>query len=73
VIATVVEWRTDEGWGVLQTDEVPENIWLHFSNIEMDGYRFLNSGDRVEVKIKGPLPYDVEGYRYVATVARPIP
>jgi cold shock CspA family protein len=30
VIATVREWRDEEGWGVVSTEEIPD-IFVHFS------------------------------------------
>jgi CspA family cold shock protein len=71
VIATVREWRDEEGWGVVSSEEVPGNIFVHFSNIQMDGHKSLRRGERVEVKVEGPLPA-VEGCRYAASVARPV-
>jgi CspA family cold shock protein len=71
VIATVREWRDEEGWGVVSADEVPEDIFVHFSNIQMDGYKSLKPGEQVEVDVVGPgLP--VEGCRYQASAARPL-
>jgi cold shock protein len=72
VIATVREWSDEEGWGVLSADEAPGDIFVHFSNIQMDGYKSLKRGERVEVKVVGPLEYLQDGCRYAAEVARPL-
>jgi CspA family cold shock protein len=72
VIATVVEWREDEGWGVAFAEEVPEGIWIHFSALQMDGYRALEPGARVDLILEGPLASDQDGYRYRASSARPV-
>jgi CspA family cold shock protein len=72
VVTIVREWREDEGWGVVQADELDKGIWFHFSRIDMEGYRSLRPGQRVEIRVEGPLPFEVEGYRYQATVARPL-
>ena len=73
MIATVREWRDEEGWGVLSADEVRGDIFLHFSNIEMAGYKFAEAdGEQVEVEVKGPLGYDQDGCRYAASIARPL-
>lgn len=64
VVATVSEWRDREGWGVLVTDDVPEGIWAHFS--ALDGFGNLQPGEKVEVDVEGPLPFDQDGYRYRA-------
>jgi CspA family cold shock protein len=72
VIAEVREWRDEEGWGVLSADEAPGDIFVHFSNIEMHGYKSLKPGERVEVEVEGPLEYLQDGCRYAARVARPL-
>lgn len=71
-LATVREWREDEGWGVVTTDDVPEGVWLHITDVKADGFPFLKPGDRLEVKFEGPLSFDQDGYRHRATVARPL-
>jgi CspA family cold shock protein len=55
VIATVREWSDEEGWGVLVADEVPGDIFAHFSNIQMDGYKTLKPGEHVEIEVVGPV------------------
>jgi CspA family cold shock protein len=72
VIATVREWRDEEGWGVLAADGIPGDIFLHFSNIQMEGYKSLKPGEQVEVEVTGPLEYDQDGCRYAASFARPL-
>jgi cold shock protein len=47
-------------------DNVPEGIWVHFSNIEMGGFKTLTPGQRVEVEVEGPLPFDQDGFSYRA-------
>ena len=68
VIATVHEWRDEEGWGVLWAAEVPEGIWVHFSAIAEDPtvYRSLAPGERVEVDLEDMSPGDQDGFRYRA-------
>lgn len=36
-----------EGWGVIDAPEAPGGCFVHFSNIEMEGYRALAVGQRV--------------------------
>jgi cold shock CspA family protein len=72
VIANVVEWRNEEGWGVLEADEILERIWVHFSAIVMDGYKTLRVGEPVEAQVEGPLDFLQDGYRYCATCVRPL-
>lgn len=46
----------EKGYGFITPDEPIENspksdVFVHFSAIQMDGYRFLDEGDRVEFEI----------------------
>ena len=43
----VREWAEDEGFGVIDSPDVPGGCWAHFSAIVMDGYHTLAAGDRV--------------------------
>ncbi len=45
---TVVLWHDDEGWGVLRSDDVPGELWAHFSTVVMTGFRTLTPGDAVQ-------------------------
>lgn len=46
--AGIVKWfDADEGWGVIVAHEVPGGCFVHFSNIEMPGYRQLRAGQHV--------------------------
>jgi cold shock CspA family protein len=56
---------------VLSADEVPGDIFAHFSVIEMDGYKSLTPGALVEATVEGPV-VRVEGCQYAASVVRPI-
>ena len=48
----------DKGYGFIAPDDAPEgtthsDIFVHFSEIQMDGYKSLDEGDRVEFEV-GP-------------------
>ena len=44
----VVRWfNADEGWGVIDAPEVPGGCFVHFSVIDVDGYRQLADSQRV--------------------------
>lgn len=46
--AGVVRWfDADEGWGVIDSSSVPGGCFVHFSSIELSGYRELHAGQRV--------------------------
>jgi CspA family cold shock protein len=70
--ATVRWWSDDEGWGVLDAPEAPGGIFVHFSFIDADGYRSLNTGQRVELDLEGPLPFVQDGCRWRGLRVRPI-
>jgi CspA family cold shock protein len=68
-----VKWFSDqEGWGVLEAPEGPGGIFVHFSDIEVEGYRTLREGQVVEIgELEGPLSFDQDGCRYRAQKVRP--
>jgi cold shock protein len=54
-VAGVVKWfDADEGWGVIDAPEVPGGCFVHFSSIEMAGYRQLHAGQQVRFTFEQP-------------------
>ena len=54
-VVGVVKWfAADEGWGILEAREVPGGCFVHFSSIEMPGYRQLHAGQRVRFTFEQP-------------------
>jgi CspA family cold shock protein len=53
---TVKFFKPDKGWGAITSPDLPDGFdaWVHFSAIEMDGYRSLNPGDPVEFDTNPP-------------------
>jgi cold shock protein len=51
---TVREWRSDEGWGVIDSQVTPGGCWTHFSHLRMPGYRPLRAGQSVELEWERP-------------------
>jgi len=49
---TVKFFSSEKGYGFISRDE-GEDVFVHFSNIEGDGYRSLEQGQAVEFEI-GP-------------------
>jgi cold shock protein len=51
-----VKWFNDaKGFGFIEPDEGGEDIFAHFSAIQMDGFRTLKQGGRVRFEIvQGP-------------------
>lgn len=65
-VVGMVRWfDADEGWGVLEAPEVPGGCFVHFSSIEMPGYRQLRAGQRVRFTIERP-GFLQDGYSYRA-------
>jgi cold shock protein len=44
---TVKFYRPDKGWGGIESAQTPADVWVHFSNIEGEGFRSPEAGDRV--------------------------
>jgi CspA family cold shock protein len=64
-------WKGEDGWGAIDCVETAGGCWVHFSEVEMDGFRALDPGQEVDFewqKSTGP----VEGFVFVATQVRPV-
>lgn len=54
-----VKWFSNaKGYGFIQAEDTEQDIFVHYSSIESEGYRSLNEGDDVEFELvdspKGP-------------------
>lgn len=63
---TVKFFKADKGYGAITSPELPEGLdaWVHFSAIEMSGFRSLEPGDEVEFDYE---PAHQDSFRFVAT------
>lgn len=52
----IVKWFSNaKGYGFISPDEGGDDIFAHFSSIEMEGYKSLKEGQRVEFDVStGP-------------------
>jgi CspA family cold shock protein len=48
---TVKWFNAEKGYGFITVDEGGADIFVHFSAIQMDGYKALDEGQRVEFDI----------------------
>ena len=62
----IVQWFSRvKGYGFIRPDGEEEDVFVHYSAIQGDGYRNLNQGQRVEFTMedtpKGPQAVEVMG------------
>lgn len=65
-IGKVKEFLDEEGWGVLTSADVPGDVWMHFSHLDVPGYRAVQVGQTVEFDWDS-FPPGQDGYYYRAT------
>lgn len=62
-------FKPEKGWGRIVSDDVPGDVWVHFSAIDMSGYKSLEEGQVVDFRYE-EAPQDSWSYR--ATWVRPL-
>jgi CspA family cold shock protein len=66
------EWRHDDGWGVIDSDETPGGCWVHFTHLRMAGWRAAEPGQGVTFTFE-PGPQDGFDYRAVDVTIDGVP
>ena len=66
---TVKFFKPEQGWGAIASPDLPTGFdaWVHFSVIEMDGYRALEAGEKVEFRYEEA---QQDSFRFRATWVR---
>jgi CspA family cold shock protein len=62
-VGSVRIFYADEGWGVIDGQDVPGGCWVSFSAIAMDGYRELARGQHVSFRYEAT---SQDGFNYRA-------
>jgi len=66
-VGTVKWFNRTKGFGFISQDD-GEDVFLHFSAIQMDGFKTLDEGDRVEFEInEGPKGMQAANVRKIET------
>ena len=64
---TVKWFSNDKGYGFITPDDGSNDVFVHFSSIEGDGYRSLEEGSKVEYETEeGPTGPAATGVKQVA-------
>jgi len=60
---TVLWFSKLKGYGFIHCETQQEKVFVYHANIEMEGFKFLDGGDKVEFKVgdlgKGPAAFNV--------------
>ena len=77
-VSGTVQWFSRvKGYGFIRPDGLDEDVFVHYSVIQGEGYRNLNKGQRVELTVedspKGPQAVDVVGVVACPTLSTGLP
>ena len=58
IVGTVKWFNKTKGYGFVTPDNASDDVFVHYSAIQTEGFRYLEEGDRVEFSVedtpKGP-------------------
>jgi CspA family cold shock protein len=71
-VGVVKFWKPEKGWGAVSSAALPpgRDAWVHFSTIEMVGFRALEPGQRVEFTFHAQKQ---DSFDFVADWVSPLP
>ncbi len=70
---TVKWFNVAKGWGFILLDETEEDVFVHYSQIQEEGFRTLRQGERVRFELKrGPKGCFAEDVRRLAPIGSPL-
>lgn len=66
----IVKWFNNaKGYGFVTPDDGDQDVFVHFSAIDMEGYRTLKEGQRVEFEVEqGPKGLHAQNLHAAASV-----
>ena len=67
---TVKWFNAEKGYGFISNDEGGEDVFVHFSAIQADGFKTLEEGQKVTFETE-PDPRGAKGVRATNVVAQP--
>ncbi len=68
-VGVVRSFDPEQGWGVLDSPEVPGGCFVHYSDVDLPRYGELRPGQRVRFKFEWP-GFLQDGYQYRAQWVR---
>ena len=70
-VGTVKFFESEKGWGAIASDALPpeRDAWVHFSVIDLPGYRSLQDGQAVRFAFERARQ---DSFDYRATYVRPL-
>jgi len=44
---TVTYFNDFKGWGIISSNDLPDDVYVHYTAIKMDGFKTLEKGQKV--------------------------